>query len=65
MPPHFIDGQPHTHPDRPKRVRTAGEPLRIGIGDLLDFLISAGDNDDAVGDNTGSFVVRMLVTRGR
>lgn len=32
MPPHFIDGQPHTHPDRPRRVRQPGEPLRIGIG---------------------------------
>ena len=32
MPPHFLDGAPHTHPDRPKRVRQPGEPLRIGIG---------------------------------
>ncbi|GFG48794.1 urease accessory protein UreG [Mycolicibacterium agri] len=33
MPPHFIDGQPHRHPpDRPKRTRTPGEPLRIGVG---------------------------------
>ncbi|WP_445165233.1 urease accessory protein UreG [Mycolicibacterium sp. Dal123E01] len=32
MPPHFIDGQPHTHVDRPKRARQPGEPLRIGIG---------------------------------
>lgn len=32
MPPHFIDGQPHGHHDRPKRVRQAGEPLRIGVG---------------------------------
>src|SRR6476619_8053858 len=33
MPPHFIDGDPHRHhPDRPKRSRTAGEPLRIGVG---------------------------------
>ncbi|MDT5132151.1 MAG: urease accessory protein, partial [Mycobacterium sp.] len=32
MPPHFIDGQPHTHPQRPRRTRTPGEPLRIGIG---------------------------------
>src|SRR5690242_21278121 len=32
MPPHFIDGQPHAHTDRPKRVRQPGEPLRIGIG---------------------------------
>lgn len=32
MPPHFIDGQPHTHPDRPRRARQPGEPLRIGIG---------------------------------
>ncbi|WP_123029241.1 urease accessory protein UreG [Mycolicibacterium stellerae] len=32
MPPHFIDGEPHRHHDRPKRPRTAGEPLRIGIG---------------------------------
>lgn len=32
MPPHFIDGQPHGHNDRPKRVRQPGEPLRIGVG---------------------------------
>ena len=31
MPPHFIDGEPH-HPHRPKRARTPGEPLRVGIG---------------------------------
>jgi urease accessory protein len=32
MPPHFIDGQPHDHNDRPKRARQPGEPLRIGVG---------------------------------
>ncbi|OBK78719.1 urease accessory protein UreG [Mycobacterium sp. 1274761.0] len=32
MPPHFIDGAPHTHTERPRRVRRPGEPLRIGIG---------------------------------
>ncbi|AMT71074.1 urease accessory protein UreG [Mycobacteroides immunogenum] len=32
MPPHLIDGQPHQHIDRPRRVRQPGEPLRIGIG---------------------------------
>jgi len=33
MPPHLIDGQPHSHDlDRPKRVRRPGEALRIGIG---------------------------------
>ncbi|WP_067894556.1 urease accessory protein UreG [Nocardia vaccinii] len=33
MPPHLIDGEPHDHAhDRPKRVRSAGEPVRIGIG---------------------------------
>ncbi len=32
MPPHFIDGQPHTHTERPRRVRQPGEPLRVGIG---------------------------------
>ncbi|MGV0813027.1 urease accessory protein UreG [Mycolicibacterium boenickei] len=32
MPPHFLDGEPHTHVDRPKRVRQPGEPLRIGVG---------------------------------
>ncbi|WP_018180941.1 urease accessory protein UreG [Jongsikchunia kroppenstedtii] len=33
MPPHLIDGQPHSHDlDRPKRVREPGEALRIGIG---------------------------------
>ena len=30
MPPHFLDGEVHTH--RPKRVRQPGEPLRIGVG---------------------------------
>jgi urease accessory protein len=32
MPPHFLDGQPHTHAHRPKRIRQPGEPLRIGVG---------------------------------
>ncbi|MDF0529094.1 urease accessory protein UreG [Tsukamurella sp. 8F] len=33
MPPHLIDGKPHTHdPDRPKRTRMPGEALRVGIG---------------------------------
>jgi urease accessory protein len=32
MPPHVIDGRPHDHAERPKRLRRAGEPLRIGIG---------------------------------
>ncbi|OCB49659.1 urease accessory protein UreG [Mycobacterium vulneris] len=32
MPPHFIDGEPHTRVDRPKRDRRPGEPLRIGVG---------------------------------
>ncbi|MGV0717657.1 urease accessory protein UreG [Mycolicibacterium sp. XJ662] len=32
MPPHFLDGQPHAHLDRPKRLRQPGEPLRIGVG---------------------------------
>lgn len=32
MPPHFLDGEPHTHVDRPKRTRQPGEPLRIGVG---------------------------------
>jgi urease accessory protein len=33
MPPHFLDGEPHAHqPNRPKRPRTPGEPLRIGVG---------------------------------
>lgn len=32
MPPHFLDGQPQTHTERPKRVRMPGEPLRIGVG---------------------------------
>jgi urease accessory protein len=33
MPPHFLDGEPHAHqPNRPKRRRTPGEPLRIGVG---------------------------------
>jgi urease accessory protein len=32
VPPHLLDGEPHTHTARPRRVRHAGEPLRIGIG---------------------------------
>lgn len=32
MPPHFSDGQPHDHVQRPKRERRPGEPLRIGVG---------------------------------
>jgi urease accessory protein len=32
MPPHFIDGAPHGHAERPRRIRRPGEPLRIGIG---------------------------------
>jgi urease accessory protein len=36
MPPHFISsgsaGEPHTHNERPKRIRRPGEPLRIGVG---------------------------------
>jgi len=33
MPPHFLDSEPHAHqPNRPKRPRTPGEPLRIGVG---------------------------------
>src|SRR3954467_8485013 len=33
MAPHFTDGEPHRHhPDRPRRPRTAEEPLRIGVG---------------------------------
>jgi urease accessory protein len=32
MPPHFIDGQPHSHTERPRRERRPGEPLRVGIG---------------------------------
>src|SRR6201995_3675414 len=33
MPPHFIDREQHSHrPNRPKRHREPGEPLRIGVG---------------------------------
>ncbi|UAK30385.1 urease accessory protein UreG [Nocardia asteroides] len=33
MPPHLIDGEPHDHGhDRPKRTRTPGEALRVGVG---------------------------------
>ncbi|MCH9728664.1 MAG: urease accessory protein UreG [Actinomycetia bacterium] len=36
MPPHFLSSdsvdQPHGHPDRPRRIREPGEPLRIGVG---------------------------------
>jgi len=36
MPPHFLSadspGHTHDHPDRPRRVRQPGEPLRIGVG---------------------------------
>src|SRR4029077_20772113 len=27
-----LDGEPHTNAERPRRVRHAGEPLRIGVG---------------------------------
>ena len=36
MPPHFLSSDsvdhPHGHPDRPRRIREPGEPLRIGVG---------------------------------
>src|SRR3954451_10840506 len=32
MPPHLLDGEPHAHAERPRRIRQAGEPLRIGVG---------------------------------
>jgi len=32
MPPHFIDGAPHVHVERPRRERRPGEALRIGVG---------------------------------
>ena len=33
MPPHLIDGEPHSHDhDRPRRRREPGEALRIGVG---------------------------------
>lgn len=32
MPPHYLDGEPHHHLERPKRARQQGEPLRIGVG---------------------------------
>ncbi|MGE2721876.1 urease accessory protein UreG [Mycolicibacterium celeriflavum] len=32
MPPHFIDGEPHHHLERPRRARQPGESLRIGVG---------------------------------
>ncbi|MFT4042423.1 MAG: urease accessory protein UreG [Gordonia sp. (in: high G+C Gram-positive bacteria)] len=33
MPPHVIDGVPHSHDhDRPRRKREPGEALRIGVG---------------------------------
>jgi urease accessory protein len=32
MPPHLLDGEPHAHTERPRRVRQADEPLRIGVG---------------------------------
>ncbi len=32
MPPHLIDGLPHTHDDRPRRERRPGEALRVGVG---------------------------------
>ncbi|EKF23640.1 urease accessory protein UreG [Mycolicibacterium hassiacum DSM 44199] len=32
MPPHYLDGEPHRHTERPRRRRTPGEPLRIGVG---------------------------------
>ncbi len=32
MPPHLLDGRPHAHTQRPRRVRRPGEPVRIGVG---------------------------------
>ena len=32
MPPHFLDGEPHAHTERPRRHREPGEPMRIGGG---------------------------------
>jgi urease accessory protein len=32
MPPHYLDSDVHTHPERPRRQREPGEPLRIGVG---------------------------------
>jgi urease accessory protein len=32
MPPHYLDGEPHDHPARPKRSRGPNEPLHVGIG---------------------------------
>jgi urease accessory protein len=32
MPPHYLDNEPHTHVERPRRAREPGEPLRIGVG---------------------------------
>ena len=32
MPPHYLDGESHVHPERPRRQRQPGEPLRIGVG---------------------------------
>ncbi|HTI75474.1 MAG TPA: urease accessory protein UreG [Mycobacterium sp.] len=32
MPPHYLDGESHAHPERPRRQREQGEPLRIGVG---------------------------------
>jgi urease accessory protein len=32
MPPHYLDGESHAHPERPRRQREPGEPLRIGVG---------------------------------
>src|ERR1700712_5875031 len=32
MPPHLLDGEPHAHTERPRRIRQVGEPLRIGVG---------------------------------
>ncbi|MGV0836470.1 urease accessory protein UreG [Mycolicibacterium thermoresistibile] len=32
MPPHFVDGQPHHEPSRPRRERQPDEPVRIGVG---------------------------------
>src|SRR6516164_1479587 len=32
MPPHYLDGEPHAHIERPRRLRHPGEPLRIGVG---------------------------------
>src|SRR5258708_39518237 len=80
MPPHFLDGEPHNHTERPKRHREPGEPLRIGVGgpvgsgktalvaalcrQLRDELSLAGLTNDIYTTEDADFLRRPAVLSG-